>query len=152
MSNVKIFGKTLTREEVDALKKLAADAGCDPAQIQVVDSFGEPDPDGDDEVVLIPATPATCALPNLEKEMTKAVNGVRRAIWVWPKDTAPGEVPEATKKYSYSAVRWDAEKLRAVVADDDVTCFELPNGQPLPHAKMEHNLCVEDPKKKKKAT
>lgn len=151
MSGVKIFGKSLTNQEVAALKALAAEAGCDPKSLQVIDSIGEPDPDGDDEVVLILATPTTCVEAGLEKEMAKAANGARRAIWVWPKGATTGEVPEATKKYSYSVVPWNAEKLAAVVADDDVVCFELPSGQSMPKVKMEHNLCVEDPKKPKKA-
>jgi hypothetical protein len=151
MSEVKIFGKTLTKQEVASLKALAVEAGCDLKNIEVLDSIGEPDPDSDDEVVLILATPATCSQADIEKEMAKAVNGARRAIWVWPKEAAIAEVPEATKKYSYSVVSWNAEKLAAVVADDDVTCFELPTGQPMPKVKMEHNLCVEDPKKQKKA-
>jgi hypothetical protein len=151
MSEVKILGKILTNHDVMELKALAAEAGCDLKNIEVVDSIGEPDPDSEDEVVLILATPATCSQADLEKEMAKAMNGARRAIWVWPKGAATAEVPEAAKKYSYSVVPWNAEKLAAVIADDDVICFELPTGQPMPKVKMEHNLCVEDPKKQKKA-
>jgi hypothetical protein len=151
MSEVKILVKTLTNHDVMELKALAAEAGCDLKNIEVVDSIGEPDPDSEDEVVLILATPATCSQADLEKEMAKAMNGARRAIWVWPKGAATAEVPEAAKKYSYSVVPWNAEKLAAVIADDDVICFELPTGQPMPKVKMEHNLCVEDPKKQKKA-
>jgi hypothetical protein len=150
MNDVKIFGKSLSNEEVAALKALAIEAGCDPMEIDVVDSISGSDTDSDDEILLILATPATCSETDLEKEMAKAASGVCRTIWVWPKEAPIADVPEATKKYSYSMVPWDAQKLAAVIADDDVTCFELPTGQPMPKEKMEHNLCVEDPKKPKK--
>lgn len=151
MPDIKIFGKNLTNQEIEALKALAAEAGCDHKKINVVESIEGPDTEGDDEVILILATPATCSQADLEKEMAKAASGVRRAVWVWPKEGPTADVPEATRKYSYSVVPWDAKKLAAVVADDDVTCFELPTGQPMPKVEMEHNLCVEDPKKPKKA-
>ncbi len=149
MSDIKILGKTLKAEEVEALTGLATEAGCDVHDIEVVESVGEPDPDCDDEILLILATPATCSQPDLEKDMAKAMNGARRVIWVWPKDGEAAEVPEATKKYSYSIIPWNAEKLSAVAANDDVTCFELPTGQPLPKEKTERNLCVEEIKKPK---
>lgn len=150
MSNVKILGKKLTKQEVTALKALVSEAGWDPKDVQVVESITEPDPANDDEVVLILATPSICSESNIEKEMAKAANGSRRAIWIWPKEATASVVPEACKKFSYSVVSWDAKKLAAVIADDDVTCFELPTGQPMPKVKMEHNLCVEDLKKLKK--
>jgi hypothetical protein len=148
MADIRIFGKTLSEQEVERLKALLAEAGCDPLRITVIDSIGHPDPDCEDEIVLLLATSATCSAPILEKEMANVMNGSRRAIWVWPMDGAPA-VPEATKKYSYSVVPWNAGKLAAVIADDDMTCFELPTGQPLPKEKTERNLCIEETKKPK---
>ena len=152
MNDVKIFGKSLTKQDIEALTTLAVDAGCNSKDIAVVDSVGEPDAKGADEVILILGTPATCAQAGLETEMAKTMNGGRRAVWVWPKDAATAEVPEGCTKYAYSAVTWDAKKLAAVMADDDVICLELPNGQPMPKVKMEHNECVQDPTKQKKTT
>ena len=40
--------------------------------------------------------------------------------------------------------RWSAGKLRAVMADDDVTYFEKPDGIPMPKVETERNLCVEE--------
>src|SRR6185295_20418982 len=44
MSGVKIFGKTLTDEQVKALQALAAEAGCDVQTIEVIESIGESGP------------------------------------------------------------------------------------------------------------
>lgn len=149
MRRVTIFGKTLTHQEIRGLKALAEIAGCDGQEIEAAQAIGDPNPDVDDDLVLILATPATCSLPDLESEMAKAMNGARRVIWVWPEDGSTTEVPEPTKKYSYSIVPWDAEKLARVIADDDVICFETPTGDPLPKEKTERNICVEEQKKPK---
>jgi hypothetical protein len=143
MARIKILGKMLTDEEVEALKALGAEAGCEAGDIEVVESVGEPDPDCEDEIIFVLATPRTCADPDLEQELAKIPNGGRRTICIWPKGSQPFELPPATTKYSYSIVPWSVEKLRVVVADDDITCFESPTGQPLPKARTERNLCVE---------
>jgi hypothetical protein len=132
MAYIRIFGKALTDREVEALKALGAEAGCVVSDIEVVKSVGEPDPDCDDEVIFVLATPDTCADPDLEQELAKAPNGGRRVICIWPKDSQSSELPPAAAKYSYSIIPWSAEKLRVVVADDDITCFESPTGEPLP--------------------
>jgi len=149
MSRVKILGKSLKKEEVEALVALITEAGCDAERAEIVESIGEPEPDCLDELIFVLATPQTCADPTLEKEFAKVLNGGRRAIWIWPKEAATADIPEATKKYSYSIIPWSAKKLASVVADDDVTCFELPTGEPLPKVEMERNLCVEEVKKTK---
>jgi hypothetical protein len=148
MTRIKILGKVLSDEEVAAVKALAEAAGCQVGQIEVVRSVGEPDPDCEDEIIFVLTTPDTCADPNLEQELAKTPNGGRRAICIWPKDSQPFELPPATTKYSYSIVPWNAEKLRVVVADDDITCFESPTGEPLPKVPTERNLCVEQGKPK----
>jgi hypothetical protein len=149
VTRVKIFGRKLTEAEVHAVKALADEAGCLADQIEVMASIGEPDPDGEDEVILMLATPDTCADADLEKDLARALNGGRRVIWIWPKEGEKAELPAAAAKYSYSAISWNAEKLRIVAAADDVMCFESPIGEPLPKVPTERNLCVDE---KAKAT
>ena len=141
---IKIFGRKLTETEAEGLRALAADAGCPAGQIETITSMGEPDPDGEDEVILLLGTPSTCADSDLENELAQAVKGGRRVIWIWSKDTETAVLPVAAAKYSYSVIPWDAAKLCAVVADDDVMCFESPIGDPLPKVPTERNLCVDE--------
>lgn len=150
MRRFKILKKGLSRKEVKEMNALAVDAGFKPDEVEIVDSVGEPDATCDDEIILVLASPATCADPELESELAAAQRGGRRAICVWPKEgvTVP-EPPVATKKYAYSIIRWDADKLRVVAADDDELCFETPDGQPLPVPKTERNLCVDEKAKPK---
>jgi hypothetical protein len=105
---------------------------------------GDPDSNVDDEVILVLGTAPICADAETEANLAKAANGARRAIWIWPQDSAAAELPPGAAKYSYSVIPWDSEKLRAVSADDDVTCFETPSGEPLPKVPTERNLCVEE--------
>lgn len=90
-------------------------------------------------------TPAVCADPGIEAEPKKTPNGGRRAICGWP-EGAPGttEAPAAASNYAYSIIPWNVDKFRAVAADDDVMCFETPDGTAMPKVQMEHNLCVEE--------
>src|SRR5258708_5640351 len=99
MSCLKIFGKVLTKQQVEDLKGLLESAGCDPAQIEVLNAVGIPDPDCDDEVIIVMLTPAVCEADDLEKNVAQAQNGGRRVICIWPKDTAEVEAPPAAKKY-----------------------------------------------------
>ena len=149
MTRFTIFGKRLTPAEIEALKSLVDQLGCPADEIAVVNAVGEPDPDVEDDVILVLGTEATCADADMETNLAKAANGARRAIWIWPKDAEGVELPAAAAKYSYSAIPWSAEKLRAVAADDDVTCFETPAGEPLPPVPTERNVCVEDKAKGK---
>jgi hypothetical protein len=143
MRRIKIFGRALSGVEAAAAVDFAAEAGFTAAEIEVTASVGEPLADCDDEIVLVVMTPATCADVSLEEELAKTPNGGRRAICVWPtQGDIPDEHPSAAKKYAYSIIPWDAEKLRAVAADDDVFCFETPAGEPLPTVETERNLCV----------
>ncbi len=94
-------------------------------------------------------TPAACADASLDEELAKTQNGGRRAICIWPVEgDVPPEHPPAAKKYGYSIIPWDANKLRAVAADDDVFYFETPAGEPLPTVETERNLCVVEVKPK----
>ena len=150
MRRIRIFGKALSDSEVAAVAELAAQAGCSPEEIEVTASVGDPLPDCDDEIVLVLMSPGTCADEGLEEELAKTPNGGRRAICIWPaKAEVPAEPPSAARKYGYSIIRWSADKLRAAAADDDVLCFETPDGAPLPKVEMEHNLCVDEQAKPK---
>ena len=130
---------------------LSSEAGFKSEEVDVIESVSEPDPDCDDEIFLLLASPETCVNPELEKELAAAQKGGgRRTICIWPADASPAaEPPVAAKKYAYSVIPWDADKLRAVAADDDVLCFEKPDGQPLPKPETERNLCVDDKAKGK---
>ena len=145
MRRIRILGKALTDGEVVAISHLAAQAGCSPEEIEVTASVGDPVPDCDDEILLVLMSPATCADEGLEAELAKTPNGGRRAICVWPAEgEVPAEPPNGAKKYGYSIIPWNADKLRAVVADDDVLCFETSAGNPLPKVETERNLCVDE--------
>jgi hypothetical protein len=144
MTRFTILGKGLTPVEIEALKALLGQMGCPADEIVVVYAAGDPDPDLEDDVILLLGTDATLADADLETNLAKAANGARRAIWIWPMGSEATELPPAAAKYSYSAIPWSAERLRAVAADDDVTCFETAAGKPLPPVRTERNLCVEE--------
>jgi hypothetical protein len=143
MAHVTIYGKHLARGQIEALKKLVTEAACNEGEIVVVDAVEGPSA-GSDPVLLILGTPAICADADLEANLMRAHKTAQRVIWVWPDGAAPTEVPPAAAKYSYSYVPWDAKKLAAVTADDDVTCFENAAGEEVPAVATERNLCVDD--------
>jgi len=144
MARFTIFGKLLTDAELIALKALIEAAGGAVGDIEVVTVIGEPDPDAENDIVLLLGTPIVCADPDLEAAFVKAANGPRRAVWVWPEDGGTTTLPPAAAKYAYSYVSWNAEKLAEVIADDDVTYFEAATGEPIPKVPTERNLCVEE--------
>jgi hypothetical protein len=148
MTRVKILRKKLNNDEIEKLKLLAVTAGYVHEEIELLDTISEPDVDCDDEVILVLASRDTCADPDLEKELAKTPNGGRRAVCVWPEGAEPSELPAAVMKYCYSIIPWNAEKLQAVAADDDIMCFESATGEPLPKVETERNLCVEEGKSK----
>jgi hypothetical protein len=149
VTRFKIFGRKLTDAEVAAVKVLADEAGCMVNQIEVTTSIGEPDPEAEDEVILVLGTTDTCADVQLENDLATVPKGGRRVIWIWPQAAAPAQLPAAAAKYSYSVISWNAERLRAVAGDDDVTCFESPIGDPLPKVPMKRNLCIDEKVKAK---
>ena len=151
MRRIRILAKTLDPAALEALLALSMKADFKPDEVEVIESVGEPDPACDDEIFVVLASPETCANPELEKDLVAAQKGGgRRTICIWPAD-APSEAepPVAAQKYAYSVIPWDADKLRAVAADDDVLCFEGPDGQPLPKPETERNLCVDEKAKAK---
>lgn len=145
MRRIRILGKWSNKAQAEAATGLAGAAGCLGEEIEVIESVAEPDAACDDEIILVVASPAACTDPNLEKELIAAQTGGRRVICIWAEgEEVDAEPPSAAKKYAYSIVPWDADKLRAVVADDDVVCFETPAGKPLPKVPTERNLCVDE--------
>jgi hypothetical protein len=148
MRKIKLLSKGLTQAEIDAAMKLAIAGGCSVEELEVVGKVGEPDPDCDEELVLVVMTPGVCADPDVETELKKTPNGGRRTICVWPESAeANQQPPAAVAKYAYSIIPWKPTKFSAVAADDDVMFFETPDGTPLPKVKMDHNECVEEPAK-----
>lgn len=144
MTRVKIYGKPLRHSETQALEKLVEEAACSYGKAVVVDAV-EADPEsGTDSVVLVLGTPAGCDDSDLEANLMRAHTTGQRVIWVWPENAEPTELPPPAAKYCYSYVPWDARKLAAVVADDDVTCFETATGEKIPQVPTERNLCVDD--------
>lgn len=138
---IRIYGRRLSRAEIDKLKELLIAAGALQEEILVVDEIGEPNEACGDEVILILLTPAVCADAVVEAELSKAPLGGRRAICVWPSNAQNADVPVAAQKFSYSIVPWSADRLRVALADDDVTCFETPTGEPLPAPETDHLEC-----------
>jgi len=144
MAKATIHGRGLSPHEVEDLLALLAETGACDGPVDVVDAIDAGTSDLDDAVVLILGTPGTCADNELEANLVHASASTRRAIWVWPKGSTESDAPPAAKKYCYSRVSWSAEKLSAVLADDDVTCFENASGIPVPPVETERNLCVDD--------
>lgn len=144
MAKVTIYGKGLTAEELQALKGLVAKAGCAEGDILSVDSLVPDVSDSNDPVMLVLGTPAICEDNSLEASLVQALGAAMRVIWVWPEDSEISELPLTIEKYCYSYVPWDAEKLAGVAADDDVTCFETPRGNPVPTIPTPRNICVEE--------
>jgi hypothetical protein len=134
VAKVTIYGKGLTAEELQALKGLVAKAGCAEGDIVSVDSL----------VPGVSDSNAICEDNSLEASLVQALGAAMRVIWVWPEDSEISELPLTIKKYCYSYVPWDAEKLAGVAADDDVTCFETPRGNPVPTIPTPRNICVEE--------
>lgn len=150
MRRFRILTKHQTPQEAARVAQLAAASGYAPDEIEMINTVGAPLADCDDEIILIPLSGAACAAPDLEDEVKQVPNGGRRAICLWPED-AEGEIepPASARKYAYSVVPWDADKLKAAAADDDVLIFEMPSGAVMPKVYTERNMCVDEETKRK---
>jgi hypothetical protein len=144
MVKATILGRGLDPLEIEGLLSLLAEAGSCEGPVDVTEAITPVSPDQDDAVILLLGTPGTCADNELEANLAQIPASMQRAIWVWPKNSAASNPPPAARKYCYSIVPWSAGKLRAVMADDDVTYFEKPDGIPMPKVETERNLCVEE--------
>jgi hypothetical protein len=150
MVKVTILGRGLKPQEIAALLALLAEAGSCDGPVHAVEAIPPLTSDLDDAVVLVLGTPATCADNDLEAILAQAPATGQRAIWVWPKGSTQSAPPPAAKKYCYSILSWDAKKLGAVMADDDVTCFEDASAEPMPKVETERNCCVDEDEAKPK--
>ena len=144
MTSATILSEDLDPNDIEAVRSLLMQAGFDESCITVAETLAALDPDLDDGVVLVLGTPARCANSTLETQLAGVAAGLQRAIWLWPASPTATTVPAGVKKYCYSIVPWDVAKLRAVMADDDVTHFEQPDGVPMPKVDTERNLCVDE--------
>lgn len=142
MSRLRIHRCGLSPEEIQALLKLLESAGIDPEIVEFIDAVSEPDDGCDDEVILFLLSPGACGTEETDADVTKVPDGGRRAICVWPEDSPEESTPPTSAmKFAYSIVPWNPEKLRIVLNDDDVTCFETPSGKPLPVPETERLEC-----------
>jgi hypothetical protein len=144
MAKATIFGRGLNPLEIEELLSLLAEAGNCQGPVDVVEAITAADPSEDDAVILVLGNPGTCTDNELDANLAQVLKSTQRAIWVWPKNSAESNPPSAARKYCYSIVPWSAEKLRAAIADDDVTCFEKSSGVPLAKVETERNLCVDE--------
>jgi hypothetical protein len=140
MAKLSIFGKGLQAAEIKALMSLLAQTNTCDGPVAVVQAIVAPE--ADDAVVVILGTSALCSDAELETYLTPAAGSPQRAIWVWPEGVTKADPPTAAKKFCYSIVPWNAQKLGEVIAGDDHVCFEGPAGEPLPKVEMDRNLCV----------
>jgi hypothetical protein len=141
MAKVQIYGGGLGKDETNALMQLLVEAVVPPADIEVVGAV-DAAADGCEQDVFIfllaPEAVGSCAM---DGEIAKVPDGGRRAICVWPQDSTEASPPASAAKFSYSIVSWNPERLRVALADDDVTCFEDPTGEPLPAEDTERLEC-----------
>jgi hypothetical protein len=141
VSQVHIFTKDLTQDEVQALILLLGAAGVPADEIVLLDEVEPPTDDCQEDVFVFLLTPETIASAAAQEAISTVPNGGRRAICVWPEGAADELPPPAAAKFSYSTVSWNAEHLRTAIADDDTTCFEKPSGEPIPPPETERNEC-----------
>lgn len=150
MARFTIFTKNLTADQVSKMQALAKASGDDDTMVEVTSNITLPDLNAENDIILVLGTPGVCAALDLEDDFIKAANGPRRAIWIWPEGAEDAAVPPSAEKYCYSYIPWDANKLRAVAADDDVTYFETATGTAVPKVRTERNLCIEAAPKEEK--
>jgi len=141
MSKVHVFIKDLAQGEVDTLILLLEAAGVPADEIVLVDEVEPPTEDCQEDVFVFLLTPETIASAAAQEAISKVPNGGRRAICIWPDGAVDELPPPAATKFSYSTVSWNAERLRAAIADDDTTCFEKPSGETIVPPETERNEC-----------
>lgn len=141
MPKVLVLKKGLFDAEIAGLIGLAEAAGCVAQDVEIIESVGEPEPDGHDEIVMILLSPMNCQPGELDEEIAKIPNGGRRAIGIWPEDAAGATIPDTVGKFSYSVIAWDPERLRAIMQSDDVVFFDAADGAPLPAPNQDHLEC-----------
>ena len=141
MAKVHVFIKGLAQEEVEALILLLEAADIPADEIVLVDEVLPPTDDCQEDVFVFLLSPETIASAAAQDAISQVPNGGRRAICVWPDGAADELPPPAAAKFSYSTVSWNADRLRAAIADDDNTCFEKPSGETIVPPETERNEC-----------
>ena len=141
MAKIHIHRRNLSATDANNLRTLLVDAGCQNGEIDVIDHIDPPEEDSDQELVLTVLSPDVLTDPGLEASLLSTINGGRRAIGIWPKNSEQERIPAAVLKYCFSVVPWDSERIRAVVAGEDCICFETPHGEPLETPPEEHRVC-----------
>jgi hypothetical protein len=142
MAKISIFNKGLHASEINALKDLLKQTKLCDGPIDLVQTIVAPTVG--DAVVIILGSTALCSDPDLDGNLAPAAGSPQRAIWVWPQGSTAVVPPAAAKKFCFSIVPWNAQKLAEVVGGDDVVCFEGPTGKLLPKVEMDRNLCVDE--------
>ena len=105
----------------------------------LVDDVDSPTDDCQEDVfVFLLASDATTAV---EGAISKVPDGGRRAICVWPEGAPDAPQPPEVAKYSYSTISWSTERMRAAIADDDVTFCEMASGKLITPPETERNEC-----------
>lgn len=146
MARIYVLSKYLTKKEMSAVTDLAKAAGVPAAAIKGADSVPKREMDSEDDGFLILGNAAVCVASDLEELLLAAVDGGRRAIWIWTEDCEVSTLPKSAAKYCYSTIRWDAEHLRTVLSDEDQMIFENCDGSPRPKIPTDRNLCVVEEK------
>ncbi len=141
MARIKICRRNLSQAALEGLLELLSGAGCLAADIELVDEIGPPLEEVLDQIAIFVLDEATCGQPEFEEQMNNTPTAGCRAICVWPEGAASFDLPESVRKYAYSIVSWNAERLRVALADDDVTCFETPTGTPWTAEEIKRHEC-----------
>ena len=141
MPKLHIDARLLQDDDAEELRSLLVAADCDPDDVDLIRSIPEANDDADDEVIVCLLTPAMLSEARLESILLQAINGGRRVIGIWPKESGNLAAPPSVLKYCYSVVPWDADRLREVVRDDDCICFQTPEGEALEMPEPERRIC-----------
>ena len=144
MPKVRIYHQGLNKTDLDTLVALVKDAGVPATSIEFLKNIPPPDDECGDEVIVFPLTRGVVENGEFDAQIAKVPDGGRRAICVWPADVTDATPPDAARKFSYSIVSWNVERLRAALTDDDSVCFETPSGEVLKAPDTER-LCEEEP-------
>jgi hypothetical protein len=141
MARIKICKRNLVKAQLEKLLELLAAAGCPAADIELVDEIGPPIEEVLDQIALFILDESVCGQPEFQEQVNIAPGAGYRAICIWPEGAAEFDVPEPVRKYAYSIVSWNAERLRVALADDDVNVFEAPTGRPWTADEMKRHEC-----------
>jgi len=144
MARIQVYGPVLRKAESTDLLDLLQGAGCEPGSVKFIDHIPDPIEGAEDVVLIVMLTPEVISDRNLEQQLAKATNGGRRVVCIWPPEASNEPAPASVEKYSYSLVSWNPDRLRSVLSDDDVICFETPAGNARPTPTTDRHICAEE--------